>query len=72
MKPPVFHDSENEAFYLLAERRCTDSYHRALFFTLVVEGYPRPHSRTVRLFRCLHQVGKVVRFLANRRFQPHL
>jgi len=36
MKPPVFHDSEHKAFYyrMLAERRCTYSYHCALYYTL--------------------------------------
>jgi hypothetical protein len=46
MKPPVFHDSEHEAFYyrMLAERRCTDSYHRALFYTLGLSKDTRAHQ----------------------------
>ncbi|WP_407945773.1 DUF6075 family protein [Paenibacillus puerhi] len=36
MRPLIFHNSECEAFYyqMLAECRCTNSYHRALFYTL--------------------------------------
>ncbi len=49
MKSPVFHDSEHEAFYyrMLAERRCTDSYHRVVLHTGLVERYPRPYSGIV-------------------------
>jgi hypothetical protein len=45
MKPPAFHNSEHEAFFyrMLAERRCTDSYHRALFYTLGLSEDTRAH-----------------------------
>ncbi|GAA3400101.1 DUF6075 family protein [Paenibacillus hodogayensis] len=47
MEPPVFHDSEHEAFHyrMLAERRCTDSYHRALFYTLGLSKETRAHNQ---------------------------
>jgi hypothetical protein len=45
MKPSVFHDPEHKAFYnrMVAERRCTDSYHRALFYTLGLSKDTRAH-----------------------------
>lgn len=45
MKSPVFRDDRHEAFYyrMLAERRCTDSYHRALFYTLGLSKDTRAH-----------------------------
>jgi len=45
MKFPVFRDGRHETFYyrMLAERRCADSYHRALFYTLGLSKDTRAH-----------------------------
>ncbi|MBO2946007.1 hypothetical protein JJQ72_18670 [Paenibacillus sp. F411] len=52
MKPPVFQDPEDEAFYyrMLAEPRCTDSYHRALFYTLGLSKDTPPIFRNCLAF----------------------
>ncbi|MBD2844970.1 hypothetical protein IDH44_07195 [Paenibacillus sp. IB182496] len=49
MKSPVFRDDRHEAFYyrMLAERRCTDSYHRALFYTLGLSKDTRAHIQVL-------------------------
>jgi hypothetical protein len=45
VKPRIFQDSEHEAFYyrMLAECRCTDSYHRALLYSLGLSQDTRAH-----------------------------
>lgn len=45
MMPILFLNSEHESFYyrMLAERQCTDSYHRSLFYTLGISKDTRAH-----------------------------
>lgn len=49
MIPALFRDSPHEAFYyrMLTERRCTDSYHRSLFYTLGISKDTRTHIHDV-------------------------
>lgn len=47
MYPIRFRDEEHERFYvqMLEERQCSDSYHRALFYTLGISKDTRSHVR---------------------------
>lgn len=47
MNPIRFKDEDHERFYyqMLAERQCSDSYHRALFYTLGISRESRSHVR---------------------------
>ncbi|MDG0810352.1 DUF6075 family protein [Cohnella rhizosphaerae] len=49
MVPALFRDSAHESFYyrMLAERQCTDSYHRSLFYTLGISKDTRAHIQEV-------------------------
>lgn len=45
MNPNRFRDSEHESFYyrMLDDRKCSDGYHRALFYTLGISRDTRSH-----------------------------
>ncbi|MCC3372220.1 DUF6075 family protein [Cohnella sp. REN36] len=47
MNPIRFRDAEHESFYyqMLDERKCSDGYHRALFYTLGISRDTRSHIR---------------------------
>ncbi|MNW42696.1 hypothetical protein D3C74_198750 [compost metagenome] len=49
MLPALFRDSAYESFYyrMLAERRCTDIYHRSLFYTLGISKDTRANIQDV-------------------------
>ncbi len=47
MNPGRYYDAEHEGFYyqMLNERKNSDSYHRALFYTLGISQETRKHIR---------------------------